>query len=172
MKEIEGYDGKYLVSEEGLVYNTKLGKIITISKTGRGYMAVSLNGKIKLLHRIVALAFIPNPAQKPQVNHIDGDKNNNKVSNLEWCTQSENMKHAYRIGLQKPSITQKIVTAEYCVKNFSKKVIQMTEDGEFIAEYRSASEASRVTGFCQTHISSVCRGKVKHCHNFKFRYAS
>ena len=75
-------------------------KILKGSTTKKGYRSVELNGKAYPIHRLVAMAFIPNPYGKPQVNHIDGDKLNNCVSNLEWCTNEENMKHAYATGLQ------------------------------------------------------------------------
>lgn len=109
MKEIAGYDGKYLVSEEGVVYSIRRqgsdGRIITQRPNTSGYMRVDLRkGKEKqslLVHRIVAEAFIPNPENKKCVNHIDGNKNNNSFSNLEWCSHSENMKHAVAHNLNK-----------------------------------------------------------------------
>lgn len=172
MKDIKGYETQYSVTESGLVFNKKINKIISICITGRGYNAVTLNKKMHLLHRLVAIHFVPNPENKPQVNHKDGNKLNNHKDNLEWCTGSENMIHAYKTGLQTPSEKQKKATSAHNKKNYSKRVIQKNVNGDIIAEYESASEAARQTGFCQTHISSVCRGKVKLCHTFKFEYAN
>lgn len=79
-------------------------KILKPLKITKGYLGIrlynSLNAKTLKIHRLVANYFIPNPKNLPQVNHIDGDKTNNKVDNLEWCTQIENMKHSYKIGLR------------------------------------------------------------------------
>ena len=83
----------------------KHGKPIAMQVSNVGYIRVELwcagRGKKYQLHRLLAEAFIPNPENKPQVNHIDGDKRNNNLSNLEWCTQYENQIHAYKIGLQR-----------------------------------------------------------------------
>lgn len=111
-KDIQGFENKYQVSNIGRVkslsYFNNLGRFkesIILKKrlTDRGYnTAVVYNdGKQKVfkVHRLVAIEFIPNPENKPCVNHIDGNKENNIVSNLEWCTHSENIKHAFKIGL-------------------------------------------------------------------------
>lgn len=87
-------DSKYIVFEDGRVY-----KQIKAKPSSDGYCFVRIGDKAYPLQRVVAMAFIPNPANKPEVNHIDGDKKNNAASNLEWCTKSENMKHAYKSGL-------------------------------------------------------------------------
>lgn len=118
-KEIKGYEGKYIISNYGEIislprYKQNKSKlqyvepkeILRYVNPKNGYVYVQLwnNAKYKniRLHRLVAQTFIPNLENKPQINHIDGNKQNNKADNLEWCTQSENSKHAYRIGLAKP----------------------------------------------------------------------
>lgn len=116
-KDIEGYEGLYQVSNLGRVkslerkckvlngYRTVNERIRSLNKNRYGYITVSLNKnnktKICTIHRLVAIAFIENPENKIQVNHIDGDKSNNTVDNLEWVSQEENMQHAVNTGLLK-----------------------------------------------------------------------
>lgn len=97
-KDIPGYDGKYLVTSWGRVYHAKYNHFITPETTQKGYLRVDLydaTGKRKhhKVHRLVADAFIPNPEKKPQVNHKDGNKQNNSITNLEWVTDEENKAH-------------------------------------------------------------------------------
>ena len=108
-KPIEGTDGRYEVSNTGMVRSkgTHVNKGIheLKAKTNKyGYKEVTLyldgKKKSKTIHRLVAITYIPNPENAPQVNHIDGDKTNNDVTNLEWCTSSDNIKHAFRTGLK------------------------------------------------------------------------
>lgn len=98
-----GFD-RYEINRLGEVYNRRTGKQIKAFTHTCGYTYVSLNGgtsKVQRLHKFVALAFIPNPHGYRELNHIDGVKANNKVSNLEWCTRSYNMKHAVAMGLHR-----------------------------------------------------------------------
>lgn len=89
----------YVVHAEGEVYAPKLGRFLKKHKGSSGYVHVTMHRKPKLLHRLVAEAFLPNPENHPVVNHKDGNKDNNQASNLEWCTQSYNVQHAYDTGL-------------------------------------------------------------------------
>lgn len=101
-KPLLGYEGLYEISNKGEVLSIKSGKLIKKYKNQKGYFLVSLynNGsKTRLLSRLVAINFIPNPLKLPQVNHIDGIKTNNRVDNLEWISDSDNKKHAYKNNL-------------------------------------------------------------------------
>ena len=116
-KEIEGYDGIYSVSSIGnvrsidrMTYHPTSKQILVRGrdkaiKDSNGYRAVFLTyntiGRNKLVHRLVAQAFIPNPENKPQVNHINGVKHDNRVENLEWATSKENIQHVFENNLKK-----------------------------------------------------------------------
>ena len=114
-KPIYEYEGLYEVSSYGgvrsvdrVIVRTRRGTSHCLQQKGKvlkpmkswDYLAVELRGKAVKIHKLVANCFIPNPENKPQVNHIDGNKYNNNATNLEWCTHSENMQHALRTGLR------------------------------------------------------------------------
>lgn len=104
-KDIPGYEGYYIVSSLGRVYSVKKKLLKVPWLTQRGYHEIALyrntDRKVWKVHRIVAVAFIPNPNHKPQVNHLDGNKINNRLDNLEWVTAKENVIHAFATGLMK-----------------------------------------------------------------------
>ena len=114
-KPIKNYEDRYLISNKGRVFGKRLNKILSQSKNKKGYAFVSLYDLRKnpyrqrlLVHRLVGFAFINTPIPwenygRPFINHIDGNKLNNDVRNLEWCSAKENMQHAVKIGLFKYS---------------------------------------------------------------------
>ena len=142
-------------------------KILKPQKRKRGYQAVMLskNSKVKsfLVHRLVAMVFIPNPDNLPQVNHKDENTSNNRVDNLEWCNQCYNSNY----GTSKYRISAKL-------KNgiLSKPVEQYCKNGMFIMEYPSAIEASRVLGLNVSGIISCCNNnpKYSHCGGYQWKY--
>jgi len=167
----------YYITDTGDVYSRYVshkhnpqGRIhkMTPSKRPDGYFAVTLRkdgkGYAKLLHRLVAEAFIPNPYNKQQINHKNGNKADNRVSNLEWATQSENQKHRFTVLGQKGYWTGR--GAEYPL---SKPVLQI-KDGIVIAEFYSAGEAERKTGVFHSGISACCRGEIKSSGGFQWKY--
>lgn len=108
-KDIENYKGLYQISNIGRVrslsrFQSRTERLLKGEIDNRGYVRVRLSFKNRTqkfqVHRLVALGFIPNPQNKPQINHINGNKSNNIYTNLEWCTESENMIHAFKTGLQ------------------------------------------------------------------------
>lgn len=140
-QDIPSYEGKYQASTFGRIRSIKSfggrgrprsGNIIIGSifkRTGR-YM-VKLFYTHKPIHRLIAITFIPNPENKPQVNHKDGNKLNNHVSNLEWVTGSENLKHAYRLGLKQ----------QYGARNPSARMILETSTGIYYETIKEAATA-------------------------------
>lgn len=131
MLELENY----IVTKDGRVYNKKTHRFQKQNLTVNGYYTVSIRGKRRHVHRLVALCHIPNPDNLPQVNHIDGNKTNNNVNNLEWVTPQENINHAIRTGLckKREKLTKNDIVY---IKEHSEKSIKE------LAEFYSVNETT------------------------------
>ena len=173
-KDIQGYEGQYQVSNYGRIkslsrkisngtgYYISKEKILKGHVNTKGYIQVELQGKPLLVHRLVAEAFIENPYDKPQVNHIDGDKSNNMTTNLEWVTNGENQIHAYKNGLNKHSENAGIPPKKVC------QIALIT--GEVLNIYNSIAEAGKSLNIKKDNISSVCKNKRKSCGGYGWKY--
>ena len=155
-RDIEGYEGLYQVSDFGEVRSLKYGKtkLLKPKKETNGYLRVGFYKDSKqkwyLVHRLVATAFIENPDNLPEVNHIDEDKTNNVVANIEYCDHKRNCNHGTR--------NERSAKARINSPKHSKKPVQLTLDYIFVKEWESVSECGR-NGFSQTAISKCCNNK-------------
>ena len=176
-KPIVGYEGWYEVSSFGRVRSVDRlvgysdgskrlhrGRILKATPDKDGYDRVVLSTpeghKNRLVHRLMAIAFIPNPDNLPEVNHKDENKRNNVIDNLEWCTDKYNVN--YGTGLHRRAASQRNDPEQ------SKPIIQYDKDGRKVAEYPSIREAARQTGIKRDTISRSCRGLQKYCHRYYF----
>lgn len=170
-KNIEGYDN-YLVSSYGRVLNVKKPKYLkqSLSPGGR-YKFVSICNKCGCkqyyVHRLVATAFIPNPHNKPCVDHIDTDTFNNDADNLRWTTTKEN--HNNPISIEKHTAANRSRERN---DTTPRKVGQYTLDGELVEVYDSLRKASKAMGKTNnvTMIMNCCKGKANTAYGFKWRY--
>lgn len=166
-------NSNYLISNDGLVKNVKTNEILKSNCNRKGgYKKVNIGGKTKYIHRLVAIAFIPNPNNYPVVNHIDENTLNNDIKNLEWCTQKHNCNHGNRNkkilenNEKRKNGIERYYKYEYVKtkhgawntknKTSSKKVICVNNG----VIYNSLTEASFITGVAYQNISSCCRGKL------------
>lgn len=124
------------------------------------------------MHRLVAIAFISNPNNYPIINHIDGNKKNNKVDNLEWCTNQYNLKEAYRLGLIKISKEAIRKGGEARAKKLAKKICQYDLQGNFIKVWSSAHEVQRKLKINNANIIQNCKGKRNNAGGYIWKYAS
>lgn len=124
-----------------------------------GYLRVFIGGRRYRPHRFIAELFVPNPENKPEINHKDGNKLNNRADNLEWATRSENMKHAYKLGLQKSSEKQKQAVSKWNKEHRIKKVYQYDTEGNLLNCFKSQQEAAKILNLSEASISRILNGQ-------------
>lgn len=156
-KDCKGYEGLYQVSDQGRIWSVRSQNYLNPWKDGSGYWTVQLfakNGKRKTekVHRLVAIAFIPNPDNLPQVNHKDENKGNPCVDNLEWC----NAKYNANYGTRNERIIKSQEKKVYCV-----------ELNKVFDSIKAAQEELRIKGH---HIGEVCNGKRKSCDGYHWEW--
>ena len=171
-KLIQGFPN-YRVREDGVIescYKFKTNippdvwrEVKPVYDKSCGYLIVTLchEGvrKNKRVHRLIAESFIPNPQNKAHVNHIDGNKLNNTITNLEWNTPKENTNHSIKLGFHNPSRLRNSAVIQIC-----------KDSGKTIAEFFSIHEAERSTGVANQNIWKVCNGKRKTAGNYVWAY--
>lgn len=160
MAKIRGYEGLYDITESGIITNLKTGNVLHGNINSYGYAVVRLTknkqSKDYKLHRLLAKTFIPNPNNFSVVNHIDGNKLNNSLSNLEWCSRGMNNAHA-----------RDILNLDYSIK----PVVQSTMDGKVIAIWASATAAATFVKGNPQLIAACCNGTAFSAYGYLWEYA-
>ena len=167
-RDIRGYEGYYQVSNfgnvRGIARRGCSGKVLKPSLSTTGYpfvvLSVGCEAKSRKIHRLVAEAFVPNPDGLPEVNHINGDKEDFRIENLEWVTHKENLQHAARTGLWRPRESQK-ASAEL------KKKAVVRSDGALFA---SLHDAAKESGTCAGNVCKVLKGIRPRAGGYSFSY--
>lgn len=191
-RSINKYEGYYEVSNMGeirslnrtiLAFNggskkiesvRRIGKLLKQSKTSGGYLIINLwkDGRMvtRYVHQIVIGAFTPNIENKEFVNHIDGNKSNNNISNLEWCTQSENAIHSFYV-LGKNSLLDYLKTHQKEKHPSNKSVIMIGRDNVLIKTFPSVTLAGKEMNIDPNCIIRICKGRGVLSGGYKWKYA-
>lgn len=162
-KEIKGFE-QYLITDTGTVINSKTNKVLKPCNNGNGYLYVSLGSKNhRYIHRLVAEAFIPNPDNLPQIDHIDTDKTNNNESNLRWVTKQQNMNNPITLArIQK--------TPSGSNSRIAKPVIGYSVKDNSVIKFDSIIEASNYVGCKPSSISNCIAKRIKSAKGYRWEF--
>lgn len=159
-KDINGYEGKYQISNFGRVKTLKRNRILRPNKSGEyDYVILYMNGKgkIKKIHRLVAESYIDNPNKLECVNHKDENKRNNVVSNLEWCTKQYNCNYGKRNEKMSKS-------------NSKYKIVQKDSKGKIIKIWQNIWELEHNSIYKKQNVRLCCQNKYKYAYGYKWEY--
>lgn len=156
-KDVSGYEGRYIVSTLGHIKNVKRNKLLKPTIDSKGYSNVKLymnniQSKTHKVHRLVASAFLSNPDNKPQINHKDENRTNDRVDNLEWCTNKYNCNYGNHS------------------KHLSKPILQFDKNGNYIRKWNGASEAGKALNICIQSIQKCCKLKRFSAGGYVWKY--
>lgn len=169
-RKIEGFE-RYSISDEGQVRNDERNHILSPKKEHHGYLLAVLFKDKKIhkvfIHRLVAKAFIPNPKNKRTVNHIDGNPHNNRLENLEWATDQENIIHSYQV-LDSTERRRKIGEHSRGSLNGKSKKVVCIETGVVFGCMKEAAETMKVS---RCRLSKVCNGRQEQVKGYHFSFA-
>lgn len=180
-KDIVGYEGLYKISSDGIIESLKTGKYKKLTLSSTGYLVTTLyknnKGTTKYIHRLIAEHFIYNPKNLKVINHIDGDKTNNSLKNLEWCTYSQNNKHAFENGLKTVSEINKkrfgLLASQRCKSNPPRRIAIniYSLDKKLIHECNSIKDAAEYLNCNIETISNAINRKSRLLKNYLIKEA-
>lgn len=162
--EIEGTDKRYYVSNQGRIWSRKRG--IVGHKNGLGYYTISIDGKQYFVHRLVGKAFVPNPNNYPEIDHIDTDKANNVWTNLRWTDRKGNQNNPVTIEKFKANGSNNFGDSF----RRDKPVVQYSLEGGFLVEYDSIEDAAKMTGINRSSIGGCCNNRQYTAGGFKWDF--
>lgn len=174
VRNVNGYEGHYQVTSLGRVYSKMTGRFLRPGVSNAGYetvvLCVAQKRETLTIHRLVACAFLGTPESKMDVNHIDGNKRNNRLDNLEWVSRSENIAHAFRTGLSKTNLPKpKKGDEHFNCRPVLRVSIQTGETKQYPSIQSALSDGNYK---CPGNISNVLTGRAKSAYGYKWEYVN